>query len=90
MPKKPFNKADLFNLSNTKIAVWQERDRLQIRLLTKNDKELMSWSDEKAHEAIADGDLNISEAILGNLERHVKQGGALHRSALECYVGPKK
>jgi hypothetical protein len=85
MPEKKFKKADIYGLHNTKIVVWQERDRLQIRLLTSTDKELISWSDDDAQEAIEDGFLDASESFLGNLERAVKQQGALHRSALEYW-----
>lgn len=69
-------------LSDTTIAVWQERDRLHICLSRKsNDKTLVEWWDEDATSAIEDGFLNIKEAILGSLERSVRQEGKLHQSA---------
>lgn len=73
-------------LSDTTIAVWQERDRLHICLSRKSDdKTLVEWWDDDACQAIEDGFLSLKEAILGSLERNVKQGGALHKSAFEYW-----
>lgn len=73
-------------ISNTRITVWQERDRLHIALEDMDtDKTLIEWWDEDAQQMIEDGFLDIHEAILGRLERFVRQGGALHCSALEYW-----
>jgi hypothetical protein len=77
----------IWTIANTSIAVWQERDRLTIALRSNTGRELAFWADEAAHEAITDGFLSAREAILGNLERGARQGGALHRSALEAFTG---
>ncbi len=69
-------------LQDTEIRVWQERDRFHVQLVDKRtDKTLIEWWDEDAQEAIDDGFLDAREAIMGNLERFVRQGGALHQSA---------
>lgn len=73
-------------LNDTTISVWTERDRAHICLSRKSDdKTLVEWRDEGVGEAVADGFLDVSEAILGNLERHARQGGALHRSAFDYW-----
>lgn len=73
-------------LHDTTITVWQERDRLHICLARKaDDKTLVEWQDDDAYQAVDDGFLSIKEAKLGRLERHVRQGGALHQSAFDYW-----
>jgi hypothetical protein len=66
---------------DTTIRVWQERDRLHIELRDNaSGKTLIEWWDDDAREAIEDGFLDVKEAVLGSLERFVRQGGPLHQS----------
>lgn len=78
------------DIDDTTIAVWQERDNLHICLSRKSDdKTLVEWRDEEAYDALNDGLLNGREAILGSLERNVRQYGLLHRSAFEYWESTK-
>lgn len=86
MPKQ-FETNKPLDIHTTKIDVWQERDNLQITLRSTLGEErlLVQWIDDAAQEAFRDGFLSAKEAILGNLGRNVRQGGALHASALEYW-----
>ncbi len=78
-------------IEDTEIRVWQERDRLHVALHDKgSDKTLIEWRDDDAREAIEDGFLDIKEAVLGSLERFVKQGGALHQSAWDYWSSARR
>lgn len=71
--------------NTTKVTVWQERDRLHIALLDKDtEATIIEWWDEAALDAV-DDILDASEARLGNLARHVQQGGALHKSIVDFW-----
>jgi len=74
----------LYDILNTTIVVSQERDRISIYLQSAADNELMKWCDDEVNEAAEDGVLALREAVLGNLERFVKQRGSLHRSAVQA------
>jgi hypothetical protein len=77
-------------LADTTIRVWQERDRLHIELLdTTSEKTLVEWCDDDAREAIKDGFLDTNEAVLWDLERFARQGGALHQSAWNQFLERK-
>ena len=73
-------------IADTTIRVWQERDRLHIELRDNgSDKTLIEWWDDDAREAIEDGFLDASEAVLGSLYRFVRQQGPLHQSAWDSF-----
>jgi hypothetical protein len=82
--------AEAVTFKGTTISVWQERDRFHVRLSrTSDDHTLVEWWDDQVTEAVVDGSLDVSEARLGGLERHVRQGGALHKSAFEYWEAIK-
>lgn len=73
-------------ISETELHVFQERDRLVIELRhSETEQTLIEWIDNEAYEAIEDGFIDTSEAIFGNIDRHVRQLGAMHRSIYEYW-----
>ena len=80
------NKFKPMTLMDTYLSVWQERDRLHIRLSRKSDdKTLVEWWDDEAREAIEDGFLSMKGMILGRLGSNPPQGCPLHQSAYEYW-----
>lgn len=80
-------RAEIYNINNTEISTWFERDRKHISLKSKTGRELIEWWDDAVDDAVESGELDTSESVLGDIDRFVKQGGALHQSALAAYIG---